>query len=248
MKRSAFISDILFALFSAFLFTLCLFRYLAIPLSLAIILALVCGGLTALSVGAFLQSKRKILLLKKSDEAEKEKLLLHLALLSDEEKTKFFLKRLSSEHTIARRFTCLRIYTDQAFYALQFSIAPVNADDVLRFSRLKTSKRKILLCSKIEDTAYTLCKRLNIQAVKGEEVYSLLKQQNALPDQYLSEEPLSNKKHLRLWLHRTNAKRFLIASACILISALFSPFPYYYLLFGGIFLIVALCIRIFGYK
>lgn len=250
MKRSAFISDIIFAFFAAFLFTLCLFRYLGIKLIPAILLAILCGALTAASVGSFLQSKRKTFFLKKSDEALKQKLLLHLAFLSDESKTQFFLSRLSSEQFPAKRFGRLRIYTADAFYTLRFDLASVSSDDILRFSRLKTGKQKILLCSKIEDAAHTLAEKLNIKVLTGDKVYALLKEQGSLPESYLGEETAEMKRgrRFRLWLSRANAKRFLIAAILTLLSALLSPFPYYYILFGGVLLFSALLIRIFGYE
>lgn len=250
MKRSAFISDIIFACFAAFLFTLCLFRYLGITLLSAVLLALLCGALTSASVGFFLQSRRKTFFLKKSDEAQKEKFLLHLAFLSDEGKTKFFLERLTSETLPAKRFGKLRIYTPEAFYTLQFSLTPVNSDEVLRFSRLKTGKQKILLCSKIEDAAFALAEKLNVKVLTGGEVYALLKEKNALPEHYLGEETsnLKRKRRLRLWFSRANAKRFLIAAILTLLTALLSPFPYYYIVFGGILLLSSLCLRIFGYE
>lgn len=250
MKRSAFISDIIFAFFCASLFTLCLFRYLGIGLFLAILLAIVCGALTAASVGSFLQSRRRTLFLKKSDEAQKEKLLLHLAFLSDEGKTQFFLERLSAPDKPAKRFGRLRVYTEDTFYFLRFSLAPVTSDEVLSIIRLKTNKEKTLLCSKIEESAYALAEKLSIKVLTGEQVYTLVKERNALPETYLGEETAKAKRKRRfhLWFSRGNAKRFLVAAALTLVTALLSPFPYYYLVFGGLLLLSALFIRVFGYE
>ena len=64
MKKSAFISDLIFTFFSAALFTLCLFRYLKIGFFPALVLAILCGALASFSVGAFLQSKRRTYFLK----------------------------------------------------------------------------------------------------------------------------------------------------------------------------------------
>ncbi len=250
MKRSAFISDIIFAFFTMFLFTLVLFRYAGIPLFPALVLSAVCGAFAAAATAAWLQSKRRTFFLKKSDEAQKEKLLTHLAFLSDEQKTQFFLERLSSEDRPAKRFGKLRIYTLDTFYLLRFSLAPVTSDEVLNFSRLKTGKKKILLCSKIEESAYKLCQKLEIRAQAGDEVYSLLKEKDALPAQYLGEESTEKKygRRMRLWLSRANAKRFLFCAVLLLFTALLSPFPYYYLLFSGLLILAATLIRIFGYE
>ena len=155
MKRSAFISDIIFAFFVGFLCTLLLFRYVGINLAAAVCLSALCGILTACATFTLLQSKRKTLFLKRSDEAQKAKLLFHLACLSDEEKTAFFLQRLSTD-TPVKRFNRLRLISDAHFYLVHFTFAPVTADEVAAFSRLKTNKQKVLLCSTIEDEAYAL--------------------------------------------------------------------------------------------
>ena len=249
MKRSAFISDIIFAFFVVFLCTLVLFRSLSIPLFPALLLAIVCGLLTACATFALLQSKRKTVFLKRSDEAKKEKLLFHLACLSDEEKTNFFLQRLSAESPV-KRFGRLRLISEEKFYFLRFSFSPVTADEVAAFSRLKTGKEKVLLCSKIEENAYALAEKLRIRALTGNEVYAMLKDSNGLPERYLGEESpdVKRKRRLELWFSRKNAKPFLTAAALTLLTAFVSPFPFYYFIFGGILLFASVFIRIFGYQ
>ncbi len=250
MKKSAFISDLIFTFFSASLFTLCLFRYLGIEFFTSILLSIICGALAGASVGAFLQSKRKTFFLKKSEEAQKQKLIRHLLFLSDEGKTKFFMERLSTDEFPAKRFGALRFYTQNALYTLRFSFTPVNEDDVIRLSRIKTKKQKILLCNQIEDGALSLAERLDIKIIPAEEAYALLKERNALPETFLGEESAEKKRkrHFKLWFSRANARRFLLAAILTFLSALLSPFPYYYILFGGVLLLSALCIRIFGYE
>ncbi len=244
MKKSAFISDVFFAFFIAFVFTLCLFRYLKLTLPLAIFLALLCGSLTGMSIAAWLQSKRKTLYLKKSDEIKKEKLLLHLALLSDEKLTEFFQKAIPD----AKRFSKLRLYTQTEFYFLKFTLAPVTADDVIKYARWNTGKQKILFCSKIEPTAEELCQRLNLTIRTGDLIYALLKELDAFPETFLGETSLPKEKRKRLWFAKSNGKRFLVSGTLILLLSLLTPFPYYYFIFGSILLFAAAFIRIFGYE
>ena len=175
---------------------------------------------------------------------------MHLACLSDEGKTKFFMERLTNGDTPVKRFGRLRIYTPETFYFIRFSFAPVNSDELLTCARLKTGKRKILLCSKIEESAYALAERFRIEVYTGEKVYTLLKERNLLPDAYSTEESKTEKRSRRLqvWFSKKNSKHFLTAAILCLITALLSPFPYYYILVGGAMLIAAVFIRIFGYK
>lgn len=249
MKKFAFFSDVVFSFFVGGLFTLCLFRSLGVKLLTAFLLALFCGGLTAAAVGSILQARRKNLYLKKSDESVKQKLLLHLALLSDESKTEFFQNALSTAEAPVSRFGKLRVFTQREFYFLNFTLAPVGADEVAKLSRLKTGKRKILLCSTIEDAALTLCNRLGIEVKTGEWVYCRLKENNLLPKEYLGEEnAITHKRKIKLCFSKANAKRFLVGGAITLLLARISPFYYYYLLVGCLLLLAAVFIRIFGYE
>lgn len=247
MKKFAYLSDIIFSLFVSALFTLCLFRYLGVSLLPSFLLALLCGALTAAAVGSILQIRRKNLSLKKSDERIKQKLLLHLALLSDEGKTEFFQRALASSETPVSRFGKLRVFTEREFYFLNFTLAPVNADEVVRLSRLKTGKRKILLCAQIEDAALSLCNRLGVEVKTGEWVYNRLKEANFLPERYLGEESaVKPKRRIKLWFSKANAKRFLIGGTITLFLAPITPFYYYYLLVGCLLLLLSVLVRIFG--
>ena len=249
MKKSAFISDVFFSFFICFLFSICLFRYLSINLWLSLLLALLCGVLAATSVAAFLQNKRKCFFLKKSDEAQKEKFLLHLALLSEEKQTELFEKTLTSEQPL-QRLGKLRLFSKEEYYFLNFKFTPVNGDEIAKYARLKTGKKKILFCSKIEESALLLCEKLGIEVKRGEDVYLLVKERGNLPQHFLGEEQSENrrKRKLRLWFSKRNCKPFLIGGAMLLFTSFLTPFPYYYLLFGGVMLSAAALIKIFGYE
>ncbi|MBO5411792.1 MAG: hypothetical protein J6A38_01750 [Clostridia bacterium] len=249
MKKSAFVSDVFFAFFISSLFTLCLFRYLRIPFSLSVTLSVLCGILTALAVATLLRAKRKNLYLKRTDETQKEKLLLHLALLSDEKKTEFFQRALAVDEPVGR-FAKLRLFTQTEFYFLHFSLLPVSADDVIKYARWKTKKQKVVFCAQIDEGAMMLCNRLGIRVKTGEEIYTLLKDNERLPERFLGEENAENKRKrkLRLWLAKRNSKGFVTSGSLVLFTSLWTPFPYYYLVFGSCLLIVAVLTRIFGYE
>ncbi|MBQ8684839.1 MAG: hypothetical protein IJ514_01550 [Clostridia bacterium] len=250
MKKSAFISDIIFTFFLASLFTLCLFRYLGLKLPFAALLSVLCGVLAACGIGAYLQSKRKSFFLKRSDESKKQRLLTHLALLTDAQKTAFFQEVLSNGEENAKRFSPLKLYTENAFYFLRFRFSPVEADEVASISRLKTAKPKIILCDRIEESAAKLAGALGVEYKTAEAVYTLVKDRGALPENFLGEEQPQDKKKRRLSLcfAKTNARRFFVAGALVLLTSLLTPFPYYYLIFGSLLLVVAVLVRIFGYR
>ncbi len=247
MKKFAYFSDVLFAFLVSGIFSLTLFRYLGVALPLALFLAALCGGLTALALAAIWGAKRKNLSLKKSDETQKNKLLVHLALLSDEEKTNYFQSLLSTGEPLGR-FGRLRIFSPTEFYFLQFRFRPLGADEIPALARLKTGKKKILLCSQIEEAALDLCRRLDIQVKTGEWVYEKAKERSALPERFLGEEEAApkRKRRFKLWFSRKNAKRFLVSGSLLLLLSRLSPYFYYYLLFGVLLLGVAVFVRVFG--
>ena len=180
---------------------------------------------------------------------QKQKLLFHLALLSDEQTTRLFETALKTIAPV-KRFGKLRLLSNEAFYFLHFGFSPVTADEVASAFRLKTPAKKILLCRQIEEQAAELCKRLQIEIKTGNEVYAMLKSQNALPKVYLGEEKGEDKRkrQWRLCFSRSNSKRFFVSGALVLLTSLFTPFSYYYLIFGSILLLVSSFIRIFGYS
>ena len=248
MNKIAFLSDVLFSFFVSFLFTVFLFRYLKIPLTTSVLLALVCGLLTASATYALLYAKRKNLHFKKSDKQQMEKLLLHLALLSDEEKTRFFQQALSTDDHAVNRLGKLRLFNETEFYFLKFPLAPVCSDEILPLSRFKTGKTKILLCLQIDETAFLLCQRLGIQVKTGENIYKLIKERNLLPDNYLGDGAAKQRRPVKLWFSKKNAKRFLVSGALVLLLSRLTPFYYYYLLLGCLLLLGSILIRIFGYE
>lgn len=245
MKKSAYFSDVLFSFLLVALITLLLFRHFSLSLALSFPLACVCGLLAACAIAALLKSKRKNLDLKKSDESQKRKLLLHLALLSPNAQTDFF-----SHVLTAKRVSLLRLSTNDTLYSLLFRFAPVSADEIAKLSRQKTTKVKCVLCDRIDDEAKKLCAVLDIRVKTGEEVYALVKEQELLPKNYLGQEspPNKTKRRLQTAFSKTNSRRFFISGLLLLLTSLFTPFRLYYLIFSFILLFASLLIRIFGYS
>ena len=245
MKKSAYFSDVLFSFFIIFLLTLVLFRHFALPLTLSCIFACLCGASVAIAVSVILKRKRKNLDLKKSNETQKRKLLTHLALLSPIEQTQHFAQALS-----AKTHSILRLYTDDTQYSLHFRFSPVNADEIARLFRQKTPKLKCVLCTAIDEDAKRLCSALNISVKTGDEVYTLVKEQQLLPLSYLGEEtpPNKTKRRLQIAFSKRNSKRFLLSATLLLLTSLLTPFKTYYLLFSAILLVCAVVIRLFGYS
>jgi len=248
MKKSAFISDVLFYGLLVGIFTLCLFRFLRLRLFLSVVLGGVCGILAACASASLLMHKRKNYFLKRSEEGKKERLLEHLCLLSDEKKTQLLCSVFSkSTQSSIKKSGKLRMIGEDTFYFLHLKFTPVTADEVASAARWKTGKQKVLVCNLIDEYALALGEKLGLQFCLGEDIYQATKTANALPSEFLGDVEKTPRRRFRLWLSKRNAKGFFTGGLLLLLSSLFSPFPYYYLVFGGGLFLLAFFVKIFGY-
>ena len=246
MKKLAFLSDLIFAFFVAFLVTLLLFRYLELSLPLSLFLALLCAACVSFAVWAYLSHKCRAAFLRKSEASKKEKLLLHLALAGDERNAEFFIKLFPSPP--CKRTGKARIASVETVYFIKFSFAPVSADDLAPFVRLKTNRAKILLCSRADESAKDLCARFDIRIQDGDEIFNIARNANLFPDEFLGEQTLvkPKPKPWKLCFSKSYSRRFLTSGAFVLLLSRLSPFPFYYLIFGGFLVAAAVFTRIFG--
>ena len=249
MKKIAFISDLIFTFFVSFLCSVLLFRHLRLGLWLALALAVLCALLIAFSVGAYLYSKRKNVFMKKSEAVEREKFLSHLALSGNEANAELLKSLLLSQapNSQIKRTGKNRLTSADTVYFFLFTFSPITADDVAPFTRLKTHRKKILLCNKADETALDICGRFSIAIKTGDKLFDELKDANALPKTFLGDTTNdAAKRKWKLWLSKSNSRRFLLSATLILLLARFTPFYYYYLAFGILLLFAAVLTRMFG--
>ena len=272
MKKSAFISDLIFTFCAAFIGSVCLLRYLTVSLLLSALTALAFATATTLLLGGYWKGKRAAFLLKKSEEREKDMLLLHLAFLSDGAQSKLFFEALKRHETqnqpprkvnadnadgatpteeepkLILRRNGLIVSPTQTVMA-RFRFGALHADEITPLIRAD-SENKTLFCGELTKDAESLLTRLGIAVKKGEQSYLLLKEQNALPAEYLGADSFTQKKKRRagLWFSKNNSRRFLGGGCLLLLTSLITPFPYYYLVLGGALLLTSIFVRVFGYR
>ena len=252
MKKFAYFSDLAFAFTAAFLPTLCLLRYRDIPILSAIFLSVAVGILVCLPISFFFQKNYRRKRLKNHEKEEAEKLLLHLAMLSQEEQANFFLERLqifTNEPGETRgEAGSFLIETDSCMLFPRFQAAPIGADDAMPLFNLNSTKKPILLCNKLSADANDFLKRFSIERVEGAEIYLRLKSNESLPNEYKSERAFEKKKKQRwaIFIKKENAKRFLTGGGLLLLSSFLSPFPYYYLVTGVALVGVSALVKVFG--
>ncbi|MBQ8374670.1 MAG: hypothetical protein IJX98_03720 [Clostridia bacterium] len=255
MKKTAYFSDIIFTFTVVFLPLLCYLRYLSVPLLPAFLCAALAGVAVALFAAAILQKRSRRAELKSREQAEAEKLALHFALLTPYQAASFFKKQFapffdSQTAEIKKRQGRYFLESEEFFCYLCFTAAPLSSNEALPLLSALSDKKKALFCNRLSGEAEEFLRRFDVQTVTIEEIYLALKSEAALPETLKGESAFSKKRKRRfsLWLKKSNSSRFLLGGAMLLLSSLFVPFPYYYLIFGGILVLSAALVRVFGYR
>lgn len=223
-------SDTLFVGSSIWLLTLCILRYYRLPLWASVLLATLLAIPVAGGTFLFLSRRSERKLLRQRDIEEKDKLMLHLALSSDEKLKKLFDGLTTAECTL-----------------FLFTLQPLSADEIAQ--KLKSEKSSFSIwCNALTNEAQKLCTDFDIEVKEGTDVYFLLKDAARLPEKYICGERkrIPFRQKLKGFVDRKNAKRFLLSGSILLFFSLFTFFPIYYLISGSLLLAVALFIRIFG--
>ena len=244
MKYFPVIADTVFYAICAFLLGFCALRFWGVSAPLA---ALICVFL-ALVVGTgvfFLErrSRRKKYLSAKQ-RAECDALLLHLSLSPPEQKAELLASALSKEG----RKTELEgssLCVDGKAAELLFCMEPASADELARAIG-RHGGNFILYCNRLSDSAESLLKRFPVEAVRGEEVYDLLKRTDAIPKELLGSvgAKKSHKEKLRAVLKKSSARPFFLSGTMLLIMSLFTLFPVYYLAAGSVLLLLSVALKL----
>ena len=253
MKKSAFISDLLFAFFIAFIVAVCLLRYFRFPLFSAFLCGTLIGIICSIILFFPLDKKRKKIITEKKEGIERDNFCLYLALLSLEKQAAFCEKLLpETEDKKTLRLTSGVYFweTENALYFPYFTVRPVDGDAAAQRIRLESEKNKILLCSSLSDETEKLLKRFGVSFQGADEIYRIAKEKDLLPTRYPfekeEEKPLRRKA--KIWFSKRNGKPFLTGGVLLLTSSLITPFPVYYLSVGLLLLSCAVLVRIFGYR
>jgi len=247
MKKWVFVSDLIFTFTILFLPMLCWLRFLHFPLWSAILLSALVGAGGVCLVGVFKSKKDEKLLLKHTEEKERRLLLSHLSLLSPEA----CLRYLFPDETPVVKDGLWVLDKEPLIFPL-FLWRKVGKEEVLPFVRLCLTERKQgkILCEELTDEARAFLSAFAIEYEQGTEVYKRLKEEERLPENYLSAPFFAKKKKRlgRLWFAKKNSRRFLIGGGLLLLSSLIVPFPYYYVVCGCVLMLAAALVRILGYR
>ncbi len=249
MKRTQIplYSDTVFAFLASFFFALCLFSYLDFALWATIAASSVCAVAFAALCFLYLRGKLETKYLLAKDEAEKNKLMLHLALDAPENNRRLFSKLLKAEEYGVERKNGALLAGDKLIFLL-FTMQPVGADEVAKVIKKPFEGNKAIYCNALSPEAEKLAKQFGLEVTEGREVYLRLKAEELLPKTYLCAKPPVRTfgERLRALFSRSLSRPYFVCGAGLLAFSFFTQFRLYYLIAGSALLALALLVRLFG--
>ena len=212
------------------------------------VLGLIFGICAALLFGAlgflYISNKQNKSLLLSRDEKNKKLLSLHLSLSSDEYILGLFKKGLGDEAKIRGK----RVICGEQSYFFNFKMQPISEDDIARIIKLKTDGEKIIYCNTADASAAALAAHFGIRINGIDEVFALLKKNNLLPEKYVYEEAAKTGffKRIKSRFSRKLCAPLFWSGLALLGLSYFTFFPIYYIVSGGIMLILSAVALVFN--
>ncbi|MDE5721960.1 MAG: hypothetical protein K2I30_04375 [Clostridia bacterium] len=234
------ILDTVFAALCAFLLFFTAIRYYTrsagIALAFAIVACLLFGALSFL----YISRKQNKKLLLSRDEKNKKLLSLHLSLSSDEYISDLFAKALTCADEAAE-IKGGKIFTDDCAYFFNFRMQALSEDDIAKVIKYDCDKKKIIYCSRTSIEAAALAENFLIEIKQIDAAYSLLKEKDLLPEKYVYEgaKKISVWKRVKARFTRKLSAPLFWSGAGLLFLSYFTFFPIYYIVIGGIMLILS---------
>ena len=233
------ILDTFFAGLCAFLLFFTAIRYYTrnayVALAFAVCACLLFGSLSFL----YISKKQNKKLLLSRDEKQKKLLSLHLSLSTDDYICGLFEKCFDAQQKPQIKGS--KIHTDEAVYFFIFKMQPLNEDDVAEVIKFKSDKKKIIFCCRQSAEAAMLCENCLIETQCIDYVYGLLKEKELLPEKYVYEgaKKISFFKRVKARFSRKLCAPLFWSGAALMFLSYFTFFPVYYIISGGIMLILS---------
>lgn len=210
-------------------------------------LALVCGIAASLAAGAlsflYIRKKQNKRLLLSRDEKRKELLELHLSLLPNGEATKLLLPLVENGAQDGSS-----IVTENKIYFCNFCLKPLSADDIAAVIKFSTDKGKAVLCNKMSPEAMELADHFMIEYVTCEKIYFELKERDLLPQKYIFDGTKKRNafKTIKARFNRKLTAPLFWSGLGLTAFSFFTFYPLYYIVSGGILLLLSAICLVFG--
>lgn len=223
-------------------------RYFDVPLLISIF----CALLIALAAAAlcflagYLSHRRRTV--SKKERSEKDALMLHLALEKPERVRALLLQACLADGKEASLQGDALTADGMPLLPL-FRLEPVSADAAAHFLRDYGEEPFCIVCNSLTPEAEKLLLSFGKTALRGDEVYSLIKRTETYPEKLIcSGIPRKTvKTKFRAAFSKKNARPFFAGGLFLLVMSLFVLFPVYYLITGASLMITAVLVRAVGY-
>ncbi len=236
-------SDTLFTALCSFLLFFTALRFYTknavIGLVFGIAAALVFGAIAFL----YISRKQSKSLLITAEQREKKLLALHLSLSSDDSVLKLFSKCIEGSKKYGKRL----IVGEQLIF-FKFKMQPLSEDDIAPVIKYNRDRHKIVYCNSISPEAMGLADYFGIEIKTSEDIYSLLKGADLLPEKYAYEgKPAPGFfKRIKLRFTRKLCAPLFFSGVALVAISYFTFFPVYYIISGGIMLILSVIALLLG--
>ena len=234
------ILDTAFTALCAFLLFFTAIRYYTknvyIALAFAVCAFLLFGCLSFLYISR--KQNKKLLIAR--DEKQKKLLSLHLSLSSDEYICELFEKALTSDETPAE-IKGGKVLCGDKVYFFYFTMQPISEDDVAKAIKYNWEQSKVIFCCKCSPEAAALAENFLIDVKQIDYIFPLLKEKDLLPEKYVYDgaKKISVWKRVKTRFSRKICAPLFWSGLALLALSYFTFFPIYYIVSGGIMLILS---------
>ena len=244
MKLFPVAADALFYASCCFLLVLGVLRYFGTPLPLALLGAAAASLTIGAAVFLLKRKRQNKKYLGSAEERKRAALMTHLALAPPEEIKALLLHALETNGQQAELKEG-ELFLNGSPAALLFRMAPASQDDVAALVRTYGSKFT-LICSDLSPEADELTRSLSVPTIRTDELYSVLKETDSIPEKLLPPVPSrkSRRERFRAVFRKSNARPFFVSGTLLLLMSLFALFPVYYLAAGSALLLLSAGLRL----
>ena len=238
------ILDTVFAAIGAFLLFFTAIRFYTKSAVIGLIFGLCAGVLFGVLCFLYISGKQNKSLILSKDEKQKKLLALHLSLSRDEDVKSLFKKSFGEDAKIRGK----RVICGGVSNFFNFKMQPLSEDDVARVIKFKCNGEKKIFCVKCSAEAAALASNFSIGIAGIDEVFSSLKKSELLPEKYVYEEPKKPSifKRIKLRFSKKLCAPLFWSGAALLALSYFTFFPIYYIVSGGIMIILSAIALVFN--
>ena len=249
MKRLSLISDIIFYILAFFFLFMILFNYLIGRPYSYILSATFSLVFTLISI-KISQGRKNKKTLPREQEKKYLSAMTELCLKPKAKQKELFTALFIKENYYpTAKKDGIFLTEKNTLVFIKFDFEKVNKAYIVKvFNKLDSGEIAEIYSDEYENDVKDFAKLFNGRIVlkDGKDTFSLLDKHGLLPEPTLLSDNKKKKADFTLLLHKKRAKNYLFFGLSFVILSYIVPIKIYYLVFGGIFLALALILRFFG--